>query len=101
LKTQTFLEATFILKTLTPLWDHGVMEWSQLLGRAPNGRTYFLDERELQWANPSMISPLPQKLARALKYMRTLLSSKSPEDWRLLKPRVSSPEAIDLPIAPR
>ena len=48
-----------------------------------------------------MRSPLPQKLAHALKYPKTLLSSKSPEDWRLLKPRISGSEAIDLSIAPR
>jgi len=45
LKTHTFPEATLILKNKTPLWDHGVHEWSQLLGRAPNGRPYFLDKR--------------------------------------------------------
>ncbi len=99
MKIQTFPESRFILKKLTPLLDHGILEWSQILGRAPNGRPYFLDERELQWANPSMIFPLPQKLAHALKYLRTLLSSKSPEDWRLLKPRVSGPKAIYLSIA--
>ena len=74
LKTQTFPEPTFIIKKLTPLWDHGVHEWSQLLGRAPNGHPYSLDERELQWANPSMIFLLPEKLAHALKCLRTLLS---------------------------
>jgi hypothetical protein len=101
LQTQPFPEAMFILKKLTLLWDHGIHDWSQLLGRAPNGRPYFLDERELQWANPSTTISLPQKLAHSLKYLRTLLSSKSPDDWRLLKPRISSPAAIDLSIAPR
>ena len=100
MKTQTLPEPTFIKKKLTPLWDHGVHEWSQLIGRAHNGRPYFLDERELQWVNPSMVFPMPRKLAHKLKYMRTLLSSKSSEDWRLLKPRISGPEAIDFSIAP-
>jgi hypothetical protein len=45
LKIQTFPEATFIRKNLTPLWDHEVHDWSQILGRAPSGRPYFLDER--------------------------------------------------------
>ncbi len=95
LKAQSFPKATLILKKITPLWDHGILEWSKILCRAPNGRPYFRDERELQWANPSMMSPLPQKLANALKYLRTLLLSKSSEDWRLLKPRISGPGAID------
>ena len=69
LLTQPFPEATFLLKKLTPLWDHGFHDWAQFLGRAPNGRPFFLDERELQWANPTMTFPLPQKLAHALKYL--------------------------------
>jgi hypothetical protein len=101
LQTQPFPEATLILKKLTPLWDHGINDWSQLLGPAPNGRPYFLDERELEWANPSTNFSLPKKLAHDLKYTRTLLSSKSPEEWRLLNPRISGPAAIDLSIAPR
>jgi hypothetical protein len=79
LKTQTFPKPTFIKKQLTPLWDHEVHEWSQLIGRAPNGRPYFLNERELQWANPSMVFPMLQTLAYTLKYLRTLLSSNSSE----------------------
>jgi hypothetical protein len=67
LKTQPFPAATHILKKLVPLWDNGFHEWSQILGRDPNGRPYFLDARELQWANPSMTFPLPPKLTHALK----------------------------------
>jgi hypothetical protein len=101
LKSQTFPEPTFILQKLTLLWEHGLHEWSQLIGRDPNGRPYFLDERELQWANPSMIFPLPQRLAHTLIYLRALLSAKNLEEWRRLKPKISGPEAIDLSIAPR
>ncbi len=43
-KTQPFLEATFIQTKLTPLWDHGVTEWSQVLGRDPNGRPSSTNE---------------------------------------------------------
>jgi hypothetical protein len=60
-----------------------------------------LDDREIQWANPSIGLPLPPKLKHALKYLRTLLSSKNPKDWRLLKRKISGPEAMDLSIAPR
>jgi hypothetical protein len=60
-----------------------------------------MDDRELQWANPSMRFPLPQKLSHALKYLRTLLSSNNPEDWVLRKRKISGPEAIDLSNAPR
>ncbi len=98
--TQPFPASTLILKKQTPLWDHGVHDWTQIIGREPNGRPYFLDDREFQWANPSMGFPLPQDLTHSLKYLRTLFSSKSPEQWRLLTPKVSGPEAIDPSIAP-
>jgi len=74
LKTHLFFEPTFIFKKLTPLRDYGVHDRTQILGRAPNGRPHFLDDKEFQWANPSMRFPLPQKLTHALKYLRTLLS---------------------------
>ncbi len=45
--------------------------------------------------------PLPRDFTHALKYLKTLLSSKSPEDWRLLKLKISGPVAIDLSITPR
>jgi hypothetical protein len=80
LKTQPFSEAAFILRKLSSLWDHGVHNWTQILGRALTGRPYFLDDRELQWANLSIGLPLSPKLKHALKYLRTLLSSKNHED---------------------
>ena len=100
LRTHAFPASIFILKILTLLWDHGIHDMAQIIGRTPKGHPYFLDDRELQWANPSMGSPLPQDLTHAQKYLRTLLSSKSPEDWRLLKPKISGPQIIDLSIAP-
>ena len=45
--------------------------------------------------------PLPQDLNHALKYLRTLLLSKSPEDKRLIKTKISYPQTTDLSIAPR
>ncbi len=63
LKLQPFPDTTSILKKLTALWDNGILEWSQILGRDPNGRPYFLDEREMIWANPSLRFPITQKLA--------------------------------------
>ena len=59
LRTQAFSASAFILKILTPLWGYGVQVWTQILGRAPNGRPYFLDNREFHWANPSMGFPMP------------------------------------------
>ncbi len=47
LKLQPFPNTTSILKKLTALWDNDILEWSQILGRDPNGRSYFLDDREL------------------------------------------------------
>ena len=43
---QPFPPPLFILQKLSPLWEHGVHNWTQILGRAPDGRPYFLDERE-------------------------------------------------------
>ena len=92
LQTQAFPASTLILQKSTPLWDHGIHDWTQILGRAPNGRLFFLYDRELQWANPYTIFPLPQNLNHVLKYLRTsLLSSKSPADWRHLKTKISCP----------
>jgi hypothetical protein len=48
-----------------------------------------------------MVFPIPQRLAHTLKYLRALLSSKSLEEWRRLKPKISGLEALDLSIAPR
>jgi hypothetical protein len=99
--TQDFPTAASILKHLTPLWDHGILDWNLIIGREPSGRPYFLDDRELQWTNPSLNFPLQKDIARALKYLRTLLSSKDPEDWRRLKSKISGPESFTLSIAPR
>jgi len=48
-----------------------------------------------------MSFPLPKDLSHTLKYLRTLLSSKSPEDWRLLQIKISSLQTIHLSIAQR
>ena len=69
---------TKILQRLVPLWEHSVLEWAQILGRGPDGRLYFLDDRELQRANPAMRTTFPQPLLAALAYLRALLSSTDP-----------------------
>ena len=56
---QPFPPHTLILQNLTPLWEYGVHTWTQILGRAPDARPYFLDEKELQWANPTLVFPCP------------------------------------------
>jgi hypothetical protein len=89
-----FPMSTFILQKLAPLWVHGNHEWAQILGRGP-------DDRELQWASPSMSFPVSQKLSHALKYLRSLLSSKDTNDWRNLRTQISGQVAVDLSIAPR
>ena len=58
-----------ILQRLVPLWEHSVLDKAQILGLGPNGRPYFLDDRELQWANPAMQTHLPQPLLAALTYL--------------------------------
>ena len=78
LEVQPFTLATFLLRKLAPLWEHGIHKWSQILCRGPDGRPYFMEERELQWANPSIKFPLLKVLTRTLAYFRVLLSSKDP-----------------------
>jgi hypothetical protein len=72
---QSFPQATRLLGELAPLWEYEIHNWSQILCRGSNGHPYFLKERELQWANPSMQFPLPEVVTQALTYLRVLLSS--------------------------
>ena len=57
---------TKILQRLVPLWEHSVLDWAQILGRGPDGRPYFLEDKELQWANQAMRTPFPQPMLAAL-----------------------------------
>ena len=99
--TQPFPPPLFILQKLSTLWKHGVHNWTRILGRAPDGRPYFLDEREFQWANPTMRLPLPHALTRALNYLRVLLSSKDATSWRRLKSMILTLKDNNPSIAPR
>jgi hypothetical protein len=75
LDTRQFPQPTLLLEKLVPLWENTFNNWSQILGRAPNGRLYFREERELIWANPSIRLPLPHNLVHALKYLIAVLAS--------------------------
>jgi len=77
LGTQQSPQPTLLLQKLAPLWEHGFHKWVQIPGRAPNGRPYFLDDKELIKANPTVRFPLSQNLVYALKYLRTTLTSTS------------------------
>ncbi len=74
-----------ILHRLAPLWEHNIDDWEQILGRGPNGRPYFLDDKKLQRANPSLKAPILQKLTASLTYLRALLSSTGMGQWAKLK----------------
>ena len=78
MEVKPFPQATFLLRKLAPLWELGIHKWSQILYRGLDIRPYFMEERELQWANPTMLFPLPEALTGALAYLRMLLSSKDP-----------------------
>jgi len=56
---QPFPPINKILQRLAPLWEHSVHDWAQMVGRGPDGRLYFLDDKELKWANPTMRTPFP------------------------------------------
>ena len=91
-----------ILRTgllLVPLWEHSIHAWAQILGRSPDGRPYFFDDRELQWANPTLCTPPPKSLLTALTYLRAPLASKDPAHWDKMKRTINTTPLWDLPIA--
>ena len=49
--------------------------------QSPGGGPYFLEERELEWANATLKFSRPPPTSGALTYSRTLLFSKYPEHW--------------------
>ena len=98
---QPFSPPTNTLHRLALLWEHKIHEWGQILGRGRDGRPYFLDDRELHWANPTMKTPLPIPLTSALTYLRSLLSSTDIEPWAKLKRKIKISFLWNLPIAPR
>ena len=81
LDMQPFPQRTLLLRQLAPLWEHGLHNLPQVICRGLHGRPYFMDGRELQWANPTIEFLLPEALARALDYLRILLSSKDHTQW--------------------
>ena len=98
--THPFLQATLLLQNLAPLWVHGDHTWAQILCRGPDGRPYFLEERELQWANPIMHFPFPKVLTQTIKYPRELLSSMDSSHWQSICGKISLPHKNDYSIAP-
>ena len=98
---QPFPPPTKIFQRLIPLWKHSVHTWAQILARVPNGRPYFLDDIELQCANPVMRTPFPQPILAALTYLRALLSSTDPTHSAQLKRNIMTTPLWDLPIATR
>ncbi len=60
-----------------------------------------MDEREMQWANPSIPFPLPETLIRALAYLRILLSNRDRTQWLSLCKKLTEPHGPDYSIAPR
>ena len=81
MESQPLPQATLLLRRLVPLWEHGIHNWAQILCRGPDGRPYFLKERELKWANPSLCFPLLDALIYAIKYFRALLSFTDSSHW--------------------
>jgi hypothetical protein len=60
-----------------------------------------MEERELQWTNPSLQFPFPEALAQALKYLRALLSSTDYAHLMSLCQKLTMPQRLDYSIAPR
>ena len=58
--------------------------------KAPGGRPYLFDERELEWSNPTLTSPLSLARCQALKYLRLLLSSMDAGSWKQLKTKLTA-----------
>jgi len=72
-----------------------------MLGRALYGRPYFLEDRELIWANPFARLSLPQNLVHTLKYLRATLASKSIAHWPIVTSKVTKQSNWNNPIAHR
>jgi len=96
---QSFPQRTLLLRQLSPLWEHGFHIWSQVICRGRDGRPYFMEERELQWANPTVKFLLPEALTRALDYFRILLSSKDHAYWLSLCQKLTEPHGPEYSIA--
>ncbi len=101
LRNSTLPTGTHLLGKLSPLWEHGIHNWSQVLCRGPDGHPYFLDERELQWANPHMQFPLPAALTHALQYLRIFLSSTDHAQWSSMRHKLALPQRLAYSVAPR
>jgi hypothetical protein len=52
------------------------------MGRAPGVHPYFLDDPELEWTSPTLQFSFTPPLSKAHTFLRTLLSSKDPEQWQ-------------------
>jgi hypothetical protein len=101
LEVQPFPHVTLLLRKLAPLWEHGFHNGSQVMCRGPDGHPYFMEERELQWANPTIKFSLPTVLTRTLDYLRILLSSKNYTHWLSLCQKLTEPHGSEYSIAPR
>ena len=78
---QSFLQASLILLKQAPLWKHEVHTWAKISGCALDGRPYFLDDRKLLWANPTMKFPRPQSPIHVITYLKALLSPMDAATW--------------------
>jgi hypothetical protein len=101
LDTQLFPQHTLLLQKLAPLWENGFHNWAQIIGRAPDGRPYFLEDKELTWANHLVRFPFPQNLVHALTYLKVTLASTSIDHWHIFKRKVAKLSGWDDPIAHR
>ena len=101
MEVQPFPQATYLLRKLVPLWEHGINNSSQNLCRGPNGRPYFMEDSELQWANPSIKFSILEELTRALAYLRVLLSSKDHTHCLSLCQQLSESQGPDYTIVSR
>jgi len=73
-----------MLRKLTPLWEHNVHTWAQMIRLSPNTRPYFLSDEELILANPQLVGNIPNTLLKAFLYFRKLLQAESPEHLKFL-----------------
>jgi hypothetical protein len=64
-------------------------------------RQNFIEEREMQRANPTVKFPLPKALNGALDYLRILLFSKDHTQWLSIYQKLTEPHGPEYSIAPR
>ena len=96
LAEQPYLDAAKVLARLAPFWEHGILEWKQVLRRIPTGTPRVLSDSELTETMSEASSTGP--VLKALGYLRCLLTSSSLADFQRRRSQLTSKHLQSEPI---